>query len=282
MFLSFQQSQRVRVKRIGFARSGFTMIELNAALLVVLASLLAGDLSLKNGALRLAEIRPLELSDRLVHKFFDEVEERLEVARTVDPTDAALTELDSDTDWELRLEGALGLAASQNSTAPSPGNGTGFLYRSPVEPLGFEGAGSSDSLVWGARVDGVDTEGACSALVFRPLATISESSRHFDINSDGDVDDQFDLGRITDIAWGADGDTRRSSQVDLSPTLVLQEHGAFGSDLDGDGHGDPIFLSDPDLARLRVRIFALMADESGRETVKRFETVLYLRNARAE
>ena len=43
-----------------------------------------------------------------------------------------------------------------------------------------------------------------------------------------------------------------------------------------------MFLWTPASGRLRIRMFALLGDVNDREIVKRFETVLYLRNGAAE
>ena len=52
--------------------------------------------------------------------------------------------------------------------------------------------------------------------------------------------------------------------------------------MDGDGLQDPMFLWTPESGRLRVRLFALVGDVGGRDVIRRFETVLYLRNGSAD
>lgn len=158
------------------------------------------------------------------------------------------------------------------------GDGVGFSYRKPVDPAGTGTFIGPTGIRWGATVEGRDTEDGCAALVFRPVATITEADRNFDINQDGDLLDTFDLGRISDLSWNAIDPALGSSTIDLVAPIILQEQDAYGADLDGDGFDDPMFLWSPDSGRLRVRIFALLGDVRGREIVRRFETVIYLRN----
>lgn len=158
------------------------------------------------------------------------------------------------------------------------GDGIGFSYRKPVDPANTGSFIGPTGIRWGATVGGTDTEDGCAALTFRPVAVVTEAERNFDINGDGDMADTFDLGRISDLAWNVLNPALGTSSIDLVSPIILQEQDAYGSDLDGDGFNDPMFLWTPDSGRLRIRLFALLGDVKGHEIVRRFETVLYLRN----
>lgn len=162
------------------------------------------------------------------------------------------------------------------------GDGVGFCYRKPVDPAGTGTFIEPGGIRWGATISGTDVEDAVGAVVFEPVARITELERQFDINRDGDLADAFDLGRIRDIAWNAVDPALGSSTLALVTPIILQEVDDYGSDLDADGFLDPMFLWTPDSGRLRIRFFALLGDVGGREVVRRFETVLYLRNGAAE
>ncbi len=162
------------------------------------------------------------------------------------------------------------------------GDGVGFCYRKPIDPAGTGSFIGPTGIRWGATVGGTDTEDGCSALVFRPVAQITEAGRNFDINRDGDMDDAFDVGRISDLGWNTVDPSLGTSRVDLVSPIILQEIDNYGGDMDGDGFDDPMFLWSPDSGRLRIRLFALLGDVRGREVVRRFETVIYLRNGAAD
>ena len=162
------------------------------------------------------------------------------------------------------------------------GDGVGFCYRKPVDPAGTGSFIGPAGIRWGATISGTDNEDAVGSIVYEPVAQITELQRQFDINQDGDLEDTFDLGRIRDIAWNAVNPALGSSSLALVTPIILQEVDNYGSDLDADGFLDPMFLWTPDSGRLRIRFFALLGDVGGREVVKRFETVLYLRNGAAE
>ena len=122
------------------------------------------------------------------------------------------------------------------------------------------------------------TEDGAAALVYVPVGQVTETEQDFDINNDGDLLDTFDLGRIVERAWDGNDTANGTSRTALIAPLILQEADDYGSDLDGDGLEDPMFLWTPESGRLRLRLFALVGDLSGREVIRRFETVLYLRN----
>lgn len=162
------------------------------------------------------------------------------------------------------------------------GDGIGFAYRRPVDPAGTGSYMDGGGIRWGATITGTDSEDACAAIAFRPVARISEAVRGWDLNNDGDLVDTFDLGRICDLGWDAVDPTRGTSSLDLVSAIFLQEVDNYGGDLDGDGFDDPMFLWTAASGRLRIRLFALLGDVGGRDVVRRFETVLYLRNGAAE
>ena len=158
------------------------------------------------------------------------------------------------------------------------GDGVGFSYRRPVDPAGTGTFIESTGIRWGAGVRGVDSVDGCAALVYFPVAVVTETQRNFDINADGDMDDTFELGGIVDLGWDAVDPSRGTSSLELVSPILLQELNNRGGDMDGDGFDDPMFLWSPESGRLRIRLFALLGDVNQREVVKRFETVLYLRN----
>ncbi|MEM8712628.1 MAG: type II secretion system protein [Planctomycetota bacterium] len=162
------------------------------------------------------------------------------------------------------------------------GDGVGFSYRRPVDPASTGSYIEAGAIRWGATVQGTDTIDGCACLVFSPIGMITEAERNFDINADGDLDDTFDLGGVADLSWNAVNPLLGTSRVDLVSPIILQEQDNYGSDMDGDGFEDPMFLWTPESGRLRIRLFALLGDMGGAEVVKRFETVLYLRNGATE
>jgi len=162
------------------------------------------------------------------------------------------------------------------------GDGTGFSYRVPVDPTGGTNYLTPTGVRWGATVGARPTEDGRACLYFEPVAQLREADRNFDFNNDGDLLDTFDLGRIRQRSWDAvDGDAA-ASDLPLCPPIVLQEWNNWGSDLDNDGFEDPMFLWTPVSGRLRVRVFVLIGSVNSRQVVKRFETVLHLRNGAAE
>ncbi|MEM1451798.1 MAG: type II secretion system protein [Planctomycetota bacterium] len=158
------------------------------------------------------------------------------------------------------------------------GDGVGFSYQVPVDPARTGSFVTATGVRWGARVGGQDVEDGAAALVYVPVGQVTETEQDFDINNDGDLLDTFDLGRIVERAWDGNDTANGTSRTDLIAPIILQEADDYGSDLDGDGLEDPMFLWTPESGRLRLRLFALVGDLSGREVIRRFETVLYLRN----
>ncbi len=122
------------------------------------------------------------------------------------------------------------------------GDGTGFCFREPIA-----------SRPGGGFVDG----GGVSVLYFEPVALLSEAERGTDLNRDGDQLDQFDLGRLR-MRLDASSLGGAATDTSLCAPMILQERCAPGSDLDGDGFQDPIFLWVADARRLRIRLFLLV------------------------
>ena len=159
------------------------------------------------------------------------------------------------------------------------GDGTGFSFRVPAEPAGeadlFDDTGK---VRWDAVVEGNETLDDWSCLFFDPVAVITEAARGTDLNSDGDRDDIFELGRISMRSWNALEPDAPATEIALCPPMVLQEQCAWGSDLDNDGFQDPIFLWKPVAGRLRLRLFLLTSNETGFTEVRLVERAMFLRN----
>ena len=160
------------------------------------------------------------------------------------------------------------------------GRGTGLSYQVPVDPEHTGSYESSTGPRWGAQVAGGEVEGAHAAVSFIRSTEISETKRDFDFNRDGDQDDTFDLGRIAIQSWN--NDPAEAIRINLTPSIILQEKGAYGSDMDDDGYQDPMFLWSADQGRLRLRFFVLAGTINGHEVVRRFETIIHLCNGSAE
>lgn len=158
------------------------------------------------------------------------------------------------------------------------GDGTGFSFQYPVDPARTGSFVTPTGVRWGARVGGGDVTDGCTAIAFSPVGQVTEANRNFDINQDGDLNDVFDFGRLVEFSWNGVDTALGTSRVNLISPILLQEQDDYGSDMDGDGLQDPMFLWTPDSGRLRIRLFALVGDVGGRDIVRRFETVLYLRN----
>ncbi|MEM6675765.1 MAG: type II secretion system protein [Planctomycetota bacterium] len=162
------------------------------------------------------------------------------------------------------------------------GDGAGFSYQRPVDPARTGSFMTPTGVRWGAQVGGRDVTDGAAAITYVPVGQVTEGNLDFDINNDGDLLDTFDLGRMTELAWDGTDPALGTSRTDLIAPIILQEQNDYGSDLDGDGLQDPMFMWTPESGRLRVRLFALVGDLGGRELVRRFETVLYLRNGAAD
>lgn len=160
------------------------------------------------------------------------------------------------------------------------GRGAGLSYQVPVDPEHTGSFLGSSGPRWGSQVAGGEVEGAYGAVSFVRSIEITEAERKFDLNRDGDQDDTFDLGRIVLQGWS--GNPAESIRINLTPSIILQEKWAYGSDLDGDGFEDPMFLWTGAQGRLRLRFFVLAGTVNGHEVIRRFETIIHLRNGSAE
>lgn len=158
------------------------------------------------------------------------------------------------------------------------GAGVGFSYRVPVDPTGGNDPLDGDELTWGAvvPVSGV-TRFGWMAHCFVPKDTYEEARFQEDVNRDGDRTDVFEVGQIRRYAWDTN-DPSRVEDLGLGPSNVLQERCAYGSDLDGDGFEDPIFLWDSHTNLLHVRLFLLGRTNEDQPIVRTVESVMYLRN----
>ena len=142
-----------------------------------------------------------------------------------------------------------------------------------------------------------------SALYYVPVGTYDEAQAGIDINHDGDRTDVFDIGQIHRRSWStSDPASADSREVPIGPSVVLQEHCRYGSDLDGDGFGQQgytdeilpmdhgrrallvdgrltLVLWDPVSGRLHLRLFVLGRSKQGWPTVRRVESMVFLRNS---
>jgi prepilin-type N-terminal cleavage/methylation domain-containing protein len=160
------------------------------------------------------------------------------------------------------------------------GDGTGLSYRMPTDPTGGHEYFANGQLQWGATVGETPLLTGWCALYYRPDgSTFDESQRGIDLNHDGDTTDVFDIGQIYRSRWSTADPAGAPSDVAIGPSVVLQEHCHYGSDLDGDGFGDPIFLWDPVSGRLHLRLYVLGRNAEGWPTVRRVESMVFLRNS---
>jgi hypothetical protein len=159
------------------------------------------------------------------------------------------------------------------------GDGTGLSYRMPTDPSGGSDYFADGELQWGAQVDQVPLLSGWCALYYRPVDSFDEAARGIDVNHDGDRDDVFDIGQIYRSRWSRTDPAAAPADVAIGPSVVLQERCRYGSDLDGDGFADPIFLWDPTSGRLHLRLFVMGRSRQGWPTVRRVESMVFLRNS---
>ena len=167
------------------------------------------------------------------------------------------------------------------STGPAyfRGDGTGLSYRMPTDPSGGHDFFANGQLQWGATVGDLPLLTGWCALYYVPDGTYDESKSGIDINHDGDTTDVFDIGQIHRARWNTADPASAPNVVAIGPSVVLQERCHYGSDLDGDGFGDPIFLWDPVSGRLHLRLFVMGRNAQGWPTVRRVESMVFLRNS---
>lgn len=158
------------------------------------------------------------------------------------------------------------------------GGGTGLVYQVPIRTAGgtyFEAG--VDDMSYGATIDGVDEPAGYYALHFEATDAIVEEALGTDLNRDGDTEDLFDLGHIRLLSW----ETNRPEQVQvaiLCPNVIVQETCDYGSDLDGDGFSDPMFLLNENTGRLRLRLFSFSGWAGGSQ-LNRDEITVFLTNS---
>ena len=158
------------------------------------------------------------------------------------------------------------------------GDGTGFAYRKPVDPSGGTDLMEGDKLKWGSVVSNVPTLDGWSALAFQPRYTFSEEKTGHDINNDGDKLDVFDVGVIGRRRWVAGDTDWDTDEINMGPSAVMQEQCNWGSDLDGDGFDDPIFLWNKDTRQLQLSLFVIGGIASGNPIIRKVESTVFLRN----
>lgn len=171
-----------------------------------------------------------------------------------------------------------GIARESTGDVFYRGDGSGFSYRVPTDPTGGTNYMVGGDVRWGAVVDDVPTLDGWAALYYEPSESYDESVGGYDLNGDGDTTDVFDVGQIRKRTWDTSNPAARVRVLGLGPTVVVQERCRWGSDLDGDGRNDPIFLWDATLRRLHVRLFVLGTSSSSRPIVRKVDTTIFLRN----
>lgn len=263
-------------------RQGMTLIEMlfaTAIAGVVLTGaivMLSRDTELSRGALAISA------AQTKAQQMLGVLHEELARSRALDPLASGTAEV-------LSLSGSPpanlydGRALESQGPVFFRGDGTQFAYRLP---LGVEtGAGyigeagaSFGALVRDAQGVLSPSNTAHTQLRFRAQGTLSESERFVDLNRDGDQLDVFELGQLVKSSFANPGDVQSNIEVPLGPRMVLQEREAYGSDLDGDGFEDPLFLWDPLRSRLSLRLFVVGDDPKGRPAVRRVQSSIYLRN----
>ncbi|MEO0651652.1 MAG: hypothetical protein AAFZ65_13330 [Planctomycetota bacterium] len=163
------------------------------------------------------------------------------------------------------------------------GEGSGVVFRRPVDPAGNGNyLDQLGNVQWGANVAGSDTTSGWSCLYYLPEGTAVEATLGADLNNDGDQADTFDLGRIRMRSWDASDPDGELTDIGLTPPIVMQEDCAWGADLDADGREDPIFLWDPIVSRLRVRLFFLHTAPDAAPVVRDTDTAYFIRNGSLE
>lgn len=171
-----------------------------------------------------------------------------------------------------------GRAQVGNRTVFFRGDGTGFAYRVPTDPSGGVDYIDGNDLRWGANVRGTQTLDGWYALEFVARDTFDENVSGDDLNRDGDRTDVFDVGQIRRRSWSSAAPGAQGDDIALSPTVVVQERCRYGSDLDGDGFADPLFLWDATRRELSIRVFVLGRGVKDQPMVRKVETTVFLRN----
>ncbi|MEM7311062.1 MAG: hypothetical protein AAF682_30610 [Planctomycetota bacterium] len=215
----------------------------------------------------------------------------LDCDRGLQCTTEAKHELDSEVLWG-------GLAEPLDQQAPPPpastydgialeaegpvyfrGQGTGFSYRIPVDPDGGQDFLDGDELKLGATVPEVGpTLDGWMAIYFQPRNVYVEADRGFDVNGDGDAEDEFDVGHLRQVSWDVSNPDATPRDVAVGPANVLQERCNYASDLDSDGFEDPMFLWNQETNELHVRLFLIRTSTSEPPVTRTVDSVVFLRN----
>lgn len=172
------------------------------------------------------------------------------------------------------------VAPSGGPALPFRGTGTGVCFRVPTDPAGAEDYLDGTDVRWGTRIREADLADGYAAFAFEPLSLFDETESNVDVNSDGDLSDKFDVGRIVLWKWSAGAPADNPLSVPIGPSTVLQERCNWGADLNGDGFDDPIFLWDPLTQSLTVNLSTLVPVAGEQPQILRASVVLFLRNAR--
>jgi len=159
------------------------------------------------------------------------------------------------------------------------GSGTGISFRVPVDPAGGNDFLDGDDVQWGAVVNGVPTlnDGWCW-IEYVPADQLLESATQDDLNRDGDFDDVFDVGQLRRRIWDASNPAGNVQDLGLGPRAIIQEQCNWGSDLDGDGFEDPMFLWDPTTRQLHIRLFVVGRGVREIPIVRKVESLIFQRN----
>lgn len=158
------------------------------------------------------------------------------------------------------------------------GAGAGISFRTPIDPTGGTNYLSGEDIQWGATVANNQILSGWSSIDFIPVNSFAESETGDDINQDGDLLDVFDIGKLRRRSWDTDTPGGDVDDLGLGPTAILQEQCNWGSDLDGDGFNDPLFLWDADSRILHVRLFLIGRSTKNVPIVRKVESVVFLRN----
>lgn len=161
------------------------------------------------------------------------------------------------------------------------GTGAGISYRIPVDPTGGTNFMSGEDVQWGAMLNNAQIATGWSAIVYTPTGTVRETDTGDDINEDGDAVDVFDVGQLRRMIWDTANPGAVVEDLGLGPRAILQEQCNWGSDLDGDGFEDPIFLWNEDTRQLHVRLYLIGRSVRDMPIVRRVESVMFLRNENA-
>ncbi len=158
------------------------------------------------------------------------------------------------------------------------GRGAGVAFRIPVDPAGGTNVLNGDDIQWGAQFQGNQLLSGWSCVEYVPSGTVTEAETGDDINGDGDFVDVFDIGQLRRRTWDTNNVGAPLDDLGLGPTAILQEQCNWGSDLDGDGMQDPLFLWDEDNRQLHIRMFLVGQSVRDMPVVRKIESVMFLRN----